>query len=96
MATTPVGQIASVVEAIDKLSGQLAAVAAYLAHVSEMPLNDRDLRSTKGIAQTLAPPAIGDFSKGAPGYHAAQFVDQIASIAQGLEAVRSAGSRTKV
>ena len=53
--TDPIKAIRSLAKAIDKLSGQVAALTAFVAYTTEMALGGTDLKSIDVYAQSLAP-----------------------------------------
>ena len=73
---------------VDELAGSIAGISAFIAHLPHAA--DVDVSSAKSVAQQSAPQAISHRGT-APVQHAIHVVDRIASIAQSLEAVRSAG-----
>jgi hypothetical protein len=76
-------QIDQLTEAVNTLSGKLAATMAYVAAVTT-PVKDQTLKGRiQGAAQGLAP--TGMLSRTAPGLHASQGVDQIVALSQQLQ-----------
>jgi len=90
----PNAAIAALAESVDKLSGQVAALTAYVAYLANTPIADKDVRSVQGLAQQLAPRQLSPRAGGAPALHASQGVERIQAMVQQLAAIRSAGSGT--
>ena len=71
-------RISELTEAVNILSGQVAALIAYVAQLS--PQFDPDsIRQMQGLAQQLAPKGL--LSRTSPGLSASQGVEKIASLA---------------
>ena len=86
--TDPNAAITALADSVDKLSGQVAALMAYMAHISAAPLSDRDLAAMKGLAQTSSPPALGSGRAGVPALHAAHAADRLQSMVKHLHTIR--------
>ena len=93
--TDPNEAIRSLAEAIDKLSGQVAALTAFAAYTTEMPLGDKDVNSIDVHAQRLVPTPLAPPGSTTPMQQAtSQAVGKLVSMAQSFHTIRSAGPRT--
>src|SRR4051812_40345371 len=77
---------------VDMLAGNIAGLAACLVHLPQTSgLRDKDLKSAITVAGQLAPREGISREGNSPAQHAQDMVQRIASQAQALAAVRSAG-----
>ena len=80
--TDPNVAIRSLAEAIDKLSGQVAALSAFVAHTTEMPLGDKEAKNIDALAQRLVPTQLAPPGSTTPTQATSQAVDKLVSMAQ--------------
>jgi len=86
--------IGALSERVDALSGQIAALMVYVAHISPH-VSEQDARSMQGLSQQLAPNQVFGIGAQRAKRSASQGLERIRSIAQSLGANRSAGSVKK-
>ena len=82
MATTPPDQSANIqklAEAVDKLSGQVSALMAYVAYLTDTPFDENTVSAIQGKAQLTAPAQIANLLAGKhpPGFYASKAVEEI-------------------
>ena len=92
--TDPNKAIRSLAKAIDKMSGQVAALTAFVAYTTEMALGGTDLKSIDVYAQRLAPTQLAPPGSITPTQATSQTVEKLVSMAQSFQTIRSAAPRT--
>ena len=80
----PNDAIRTLAEAVDAMSGRIAALTAYVAATSPI-LPDALVRATKGAAQKASPAPLAVNAATVPGLVAGQTIDQIRALAQALQ-----------
>ena len=87
-------KIDKMANAVDRLSGQLAALTAFVI-VSSAPLMERELAAAKTFAEQFSRskvgPQFGARVQPSPGAHARRHLEKIQSMVDGLSKARSAG-----
>jgi hypothetical protein len=86
--------IGALSERVDVLSGQIAALMVYVAHISPQ-LSEQDARSMQGLTQQLALNQVLGIGAQRAQRSASQGLERIRSIAKSLGAVRSGGPSKK-
>lgn len=77
---------------VDELAGKVAVLVAIAA--SSPDLTPARIKTAKGLLSSLVPsPAATSLPENSPATHAAMLLEKIASVAQSLDAVRSAGQQ---
>ena len=92
--TDPKEAIGSLAQAIDSLSGQVAALTAFVAYTTELPLGDKDVKSIDAHAQRLVPTQLAPPGSTTPTQATSRAVEKLVSMAKSFHAIRSAGPRT--
>lgn len=80
--------IVALAGAIDKLSGQVAALMAYVSYADHAPIPENDVMGVRGLAQSISPAPISNGTTGAPALHASQGVERIQDLLRGQSARR--------
>jgi hypothetical protein len=97
MADKPADQTAAVqilAEQVDKLSGQVAALTAYVAYVANLPVAEDDVKHIQTVAQQISPQQIGPSSGWSPRKYATDGVETIQTSIRKLQSIRSGEHQT--